>query len=483
MYREGRQRKTFSLTQCSEAVTLEILAQMPSLKDRITFLTLNSELASLRDNESIKQIIRETPSVSEPSIIILFEDTSSFRSLFSSPQKPLPLTALKAWKLDLNSSVLSSNSQDESILSAAVITKNIHIDAKTSFFASNLIFINQSGSIQILPVQFGKLPHKAYNLLHRWTDSIILPPPKEIFTSLHSCGAICFAIHKNRSIWSFGMDGEGRYQTSTAFSVNPFFGKKGIARTSHGDSYVRDIVCHNEFFLFICENGAAFVMGSLRPFVALTIGLPNDGVVELTDSSIFGPCFIDELCGTISDQSDFGLFASPLAKFIPSMFSFIDESGVAYVKLIAQENTEQATFLTAVSPTFFGGAKIVEMFRGVRDCYLTDNHMLYVTDICLDAQLFKQSLQKPVSLLNLSQIGPEPRLLWADQPFVTVLTRDQQLVMVELSRHSSIDKPVEPHVTNITPSLSHLVGDQSGRRHLFAHQYGKSGPVHWLTFE
>ncbi|KAA6388717.1 MAG: hypothetical protein EZS28_015755 [Streblomastix strix] len=319
-----------------------------------------------------------------------------------------------------------------------LIFSNQSLNSNESFYAWAAIYIN--GLNQLKKELCLLAEHNTQAMKDKclqWFNKIQLPPNDQQFSDVKSGGAFALAKTIEGKLWSFGMKQDGSWDSyNDSWIENPHFNSEnGLIASSLGPSKIRQFSFELHLAIIILENGAVFAYGPLHDYQSYP-DIPDNGFIELTDSSKMKYLFVDEIRGSVSrSEGQYGIFGTHhVVKYFRKANAFLSSDGIVIIKTYLESEKRYKYRFTPIDPQFFQSEKIIHINSHIYDAYVTESGRVIVTrGVYKEAHELFVELQKPQKILQLPfPINQLKTLILTNKQHLTALNKDGSILSIRI---------------------------------------------------
>ncbi|KAA6379545.1 MAG: hypothetical protein EZS28_024929 [Streblomastix strix] len=368
------------------------------------------------------------------------------------------------------------------IKKTTVIFKKLILDSNEPFYPWAIFYINGLGQLKkelLLFPEDNTQEIKDKSL--QWLNQIQIPPNDVQFIDVKSGGAFALAKTIEGKLWSYGIKEDGTWDSNNdSWIENPHFNSQdGLIPSSLGPSKIRQFCFELHLAIIILENGAVFAYGPLSTFKHWD-NIPDDGFIELTDSTRIQPRFVDEIRGKLSgSQGQYGIFGTfHVVKYFRKADQYLTADGIVLGMTIIINNYEgnEKDQLTPIDPKFFGGEKIVHINHHVWDAYVTESGRVIIT-----RGVYKQAIEIVVELTTPQKVLQLPfpvdqlkTLILTKKTHYTALNKDGRILSIRYEDGS---------VRDATDYAKELVNADGKGQGLKIKHFGHAQAIYFFLFD
>ncbi|KAH7830660.1 uncharacterized protein MONOS_6306 [Monocercomonoides exilis] len=477
------------LTTLEIDLLLEIISNLPTLKDIQNFLALNRRTKSIIKHKHFEWAVSTALSSSLGSQILVFERLPYVASVLQPPVQENHVY-YNCFLFDIKRNFSETNPLAKTVISTAMALKNVVTGSESCCFGICFVYVDGLGFMHKVPFSFHKPRlEQEVDALQAYYKHLTLPPAEERFIKVKSYGCLMFALSRQGDLWTRGITEKGGVIDDDRFVRHQCWeaDEHGMINSSLGKSRIKDFFIEANRSFIILENGAVFVFGSLTEFIpyqgsagpftdplqgvednstvttSKSKKLSTNGLIEITNSRLFGPRFVKELLGeedeyrkramekeeeakfnkrmaldgatTFESSSpqmqlsfgssstsyssmvipiipcgrygQYGIFGTHKpAQYISRMDAFLTSDGVPIVKCFEEDSKTPNIFYTPLDRgRFFHGESVVMMAHHVLDAFLTDRGRIVIVRGIRGLPTIEKVLCMPVADFCLRQVS------------------------------------------------------------------------------
>ncbi|KAH7817776.1 uncharacterized protein MONOS_14110 [Monocercomonoides exilis] len=291
-----------NLLGLGEDIHLEIIHEMESIRDVQMFLAVSKITKNLIHHYKFSWATHSALKSLTGTKAFVFDNPKKVEILLR-PNIPKDFVDLAPFEVDILPEKSNRYSQKNVIRELCILQQSVRINSLHSTSGLAALYIDGYGTLQKQFIQpSSSLSDEAKIALKKWFEQLSMPSPSIKFKSISSTGCLVAAVAESGTLFVRGLDmyGAPHYDGNSFRVISMFQSKNGNIESSLGPSPILSATALYDRCIVILQNGAVFVLGKLIDYKWPSRFIPDYGIAELTDETIFVPKFIPQLCGDLA---------------------------------------------------------------------------------------------------------------------------------------------------------------------------------------